>query len=848
MTGHSNSGEAKDSTAAARRMIDEGLALFEDNRFEEALVIMETALMEARQNGLMQEELLSAMILAEQLKARGMSLRALHFFHEVLELGTSINEAESVSFALKNLGQLYLEKGWAEQARICFQRAADFSIDDQAQLAGSLGLCLQMLGKYDEAIECFSDAYRKASQIDDLFSMTICAGNCGNAYFEKKDYENARKEYENAYGIAIQTEDLRQQGIWLGNIGLVEYKQKKLDQARVNLERAIIIAEDISDSQSQACHLDSLGDYFDDLGDKFLALEKYLEALELAQANNDKLGERHYFTSLGRCYLRHNELVPAYKFLTMAADLFDEQRSVIRSDDLKTSFGASGNIIFENLIKTCLGLGKRVEALEFLGRSKSRALLDLLVNSPVDINVQSDADIQPLIEKEKSLREQISILEHIYDNGDAQENNSDDSEPTRGGSDAVPELKEVYKQWRAVVDQLKIYSPNYADVVGTTSLDFAGIKKLWSPVEENPAALGKETALVEFFLTEEVLLTALVRNDSSEPSVHFINDREKIDKLHEELSAFCEMATTPGFDLPKSLSKRIYEALFGDLLDFLPESGISHLLLVPHGDLFHLPFAALNNGEYLCQRFDLSLVPSSSLISLLNSLSHKAEKEESKYAIFAVSDYSNTRKNKDPQIGSLRVSARRSAGLEDLKFTRNEAEAVVKASGDSNSKLVTEKDVRDFSALFSCHSIVHFAGHAFFNNDEPLASGLVLPDGSMITASSILERNSLKTRCGKLLVLSACQTGVNAVTGGSEILGMARSLIYAGMPNLVLSLWEVGDQSTAQFMSDFHTNLNKEEKLAKLPVSKSLGAAQKSAIDRGEPVFSWAPFIHIGID
>jgi CHAT domain-containing protein len=96
-------------------------------------------------------------------------------------------------------------------------------------------------------------------------------------------------------------------------------------------------------------------------------------------------------------------------------------------------------------------------------------------------------------------------------------------------------------------------------------------------------------------------------------------------------------------------------------------------------------------------------------------------------------------------------------------------------------------------------------------------------------------------------VLSACQTGASSVTPGGEILGLARALIYAGMPNLILSLWEVADKTTAQIMLEFHQQLLSESN-GHLEISRSLQKAQIKAISQGLSVQAWAPFIHIGID
>ena len=114
----------------------------------------------------------------------------------------------------------------------------------------------------------------------------------------------------------------------------------------------------------------------------------------------------------------------------------------------------------------------------------------------------------------------------------------------------------------------------------------------------------------------------------------------------------------------------------------------------------------------------------------------------------------------------------------------------------------------------------------------------------MLTAAAILQGNLLRTHCGKLLVLSACQTGVNMVTPGGEILGLARALMYAGMPNLILSLWEVADRSTCNLMQEFHRSWQ----AGKTSIAKALACAQRQAVAAKQPVHAWAPFIHLGID
>jgi CHAT domain-containing protein len=344
------------------------------------------------------------------------------------------------------------------------------------------------------------------------------------------------------------------------------------------------------------------------------------------------------------------------------------------------------------------------------------------------------------------------------------------------------------------------------------------------------------------------------------------------------------MSATEGWEVPLSLCKRLYNKLLGPIIKDLPAT-IKRLVLVPHAALYHLPFSALHDGAgYLCEKFSVSYVPTVSLIPLLSRQKAKgaggsgqgagkgkadgsgaaagdseggpdedlgALPGAGSYLVSAISDYSATRTN-----GVVFSSRLRSAsGLEDLGYTMEEAQSIATLgqATTGGTTLITNEQVKEgLPKMFGDYEVVHFAGHAVFNADEPLASGLVLADGSILSAGSILEGSALRTRRGRLLVLSACQTGVNVVTDGGEILGLARALMYAGMPNLVLSLWEVADRSTADLMQDFHTclraGLQSGWLASKVTISEALRQAQLKAIAAKQPIHAWAPFIHFGVE
>ncbi|HNB23881.1 MAG TPA: CHAT domain-containing tetratricopeptide repeat protein [Candidatus Melainabacteria bacterium] len=843
----------------------QGISLGGLGEREKAVAAFKAAIETAHQYGLSKVEAHASLLLAEQYRDDGHADDAIACFLRALDAAYSCEDRNGMEIAFGNLGRLYLEKGWAEQSIEWFRHALEVREDtpNKAAWLGSLGLAYTELGLYDDANDYFTRAFNEAGLNDDRRTQAICRGSQGNALFEAKRYEEAATCYEEALTLSEKAEDQRRVGIWLGNIGNAWLKRGDLNKAVEHCQRAVDLAKAQEDLQSQAAHMDSLGDCYFAQGNLNLALERYQEALSLSREIEDRQGQRIYLSNLGKTYQQMGQLQPAFDFFSSAIELFDEQRSAIKADDLKTSFQNRGQDMYRDMVKVCLSMGKRVEALEYVGRAKSRALLDLLSNSPIDVSQldnSGDESLQKLIHHESELRNQIAHFERLFWQGSS---GGGGESGTRGAAIPAEDSQRIYAEWRDVVNQLRRRHPNYASLVCASTLTFAEISELWnekrtvdgtSPSDnvQGDFLLNRNTAIVEFYWTDQYLLSASLWHGASQPALNLITDADKLTALEEDLANFLEMSATEGWEVPVSLCKRLYAGLFGAVLSELPEH-INHLLLVPHGSLFHLPFSALHDGSgYVCQKFATSYLPTTSLIPVLAKEKAEAQASEKQtpaddtsapYLVSAISDYSITRK--EGVIFSSRL--RSAAGLDDLTYTLEEAQTIfdLGKSTSIRSKMLTNQEVKEsLPELFSKYPVVHFAGHAVFNPDEPLASGLVLADGSILTAAAILQGNLLRTHCGKLLVLSACQTGVNKVTAGGEILGLARALMYAGMPNLVLSLWEVADRSTATLMKDFHSAWQG----GKIPIYEALRQAQIQALENGHPIHAWAPFVHMGID
>lgn len=107
---------------------------------------------------------------------------------------------------------------------------------------------------------------------------------------------------------------------------------------------------------------------------------------------------------------------------------------------------------------------------------------------------------------------------------------------------------------------------------------------------------------------------------------------------------------------------------------------------------------------------------------------------------------------------------------------------------------------RNFINHISEYSILHLSTHA--------NSGSFIIPASIEFYDETMYLNDLYSLNinPKLVVLSACETGIGKLSKGEGALSIARGFQYSGATNLLFSLWKVNDLSTSQLMSSFYKN------------------------------------------
>jgi CHAT domain-containing protein len=234
-----------------------------------------------------------------------------------------------------------------------------------------------------------------------------------------------------------------------------------------------------------------------------------------------------------------------------------------------------------------------------------------------------------------------------------------------------------------------------------------------------------------------------------------------------------------------------------------------HLIIVPHDVLHYLPFHALFDGEhYLIDAFTISYAPSASIYFLCH---HKPANAVGGSLILGVPD---------PQT----------------PFILEEVQSV--ASILPRSELFLGADANETTLLKRGPQsrFVHIATHGYFRHDNPMFSGIRLADSHL----NLYDLYSLQLPA-ELVTLSGCATGLSAIAPGDELLGLVRVLLYAGAQSLLLSLWDVSDRSTAEFMKSFYRSF-----MAHGNKAVALQNAMKELREDYAHPYYWAPFVMIG--
>ena len=300
--------------------------------------------------------------------------------------------------------------------------------------------------------------------------------------------------------------------------------------------------------------------------------------------------------------------------------------------------------------------------------------------------------------------------------------------------------------------------------------------------------------------------------------------------LATDVNSFVDALTRERSGLSASttaVAAKLFDTLLEPIVNTMKPGDV--LCLIPDKVLHRLPFAALmspGKGKYLIESHALFYAPSLSVLwSRLEAGKNKPASGQG--LVLSVGNPSFDRKA-HPELAELRSA---------------EMEARVVAELYQPSRLRLTRDATRDRILreMSSAAVIHFAGHYVLDGSSPLLSKMLLAGGD-ISAQEIVSQRLDRTN---LVVLSACQTGIDKYYESEGAVGLARAFIVAGVPLVVASQWPVDSDATASLMIEFHryrrSGLDTFESLRKAQVDM----LRASDAPHASPYY-WAAFLCAG--
>jgi hypothetical protein len=328
-------------------------------------------------------------------------------------------------------------------------------------------------------------------------------------------------------------------------------------------------------------------------------------------------------------------------------------------------------------------------------------------------------------------------------------------------------------------------------------------------------------AIVEYYVLPSQAAAFVIRSDRDEPIVERLDlDRETIRsaalRLVEEFSPENINPVHPEWSTNLEFLEPLARALLDRVWPHL--DNVEAVCIVPHGDLFYVPFYA----------------PSAAL--MMHARLHRRTAKPSRFIGFG------TGRVDDPPA--------RRQGFE------NEASTISALPLWKEREALTgvAASARAFLAGTSGADVVHCACHGYFDVSDPFGSGLLLSDGEQLPAATVngesRDRFVLSARTiaaatinADLVYLSACVSGRHDIRPGDELLGLVRAFIRAGAASIIASLWPIAAWSpTHQLMETFYNRWL----VNGLSKAHAMQAAQLETMKRHPHPYHWAPFSLLG--
>lgn len=709
----------------------------------------------------------------------------------------------------------------------------------EAEIEASIGKLAFFRGKYDEALKFLELSRRKYETLQMPHQTAIAKLEIADIYLElnltteailiyekvsdelhklklQGEEAKARANFGRVAAVLNQTQVARKELKKAARLYILEKNKVgaatvKLNEATLELnlqnnQKVLKLAQEAEVFLEKSENLRHLltarwlqAEALRNLGESVKAQKRlsqiFTESIKQEQPNTAQLAQ----ISLGKLAVAQNDFRRAEKHFKRAIQLIETLRAPLAAEEFRMAFLANKLEPFEGLTKIYLTENKFKKAFLMTERARARSLSENLDEKFTTKNLKVSKTLQKKLD---NLREELNWFYNRLNRADESEIKNLQVEAGK----REKEIADVMRQIESTASNRAETNPNLGGQTAANELE---------NLNNLQKSLGKQKVLIEF-VNFDGNLSAFVVTDKK---IHYIDDLVKesevlslLESLQFQFGALRYGTKNLG-NFIDELKKRadfylrkLYEKLLAPLEKFVGERD---LVIVPVGATHYVPFHALFDGEqYLIETREIVHAPGATVWQFLAS---KRQKKSDNALLIGYAD-------------------------ERIPLVNREIESLQKIFRNAESYTGERATVAAFMNNAVRFDVLHLACHGQFRPESPMFSSLHLADGWL----TVRDISSLKLKA-ELVTLSACETGLNKIFAGEEILGLARGFLSAGAKSLLLSLWTVSDEATTELMQTFY-----EQRQTGKSAAKSLQIAQKSFIERGIHPYYWSPFLLIG--
>ncbi|MBD6616604.1 CHAT domain-containing protein [Komarekiella sp. 'clone 1'] len=710
-------------------------------------------------------------------------------------LGERAKNIESAITALTDALEVYTRSAFPEK---------------WADTQNNLGIAYKdrILGERAENIELAITAYSAALKVytRNNFPKQLAGtqNNLGEAYRNRilgeraENIELAITAFSAALEVHTHSVFPENWATTQNNLGLA-YSQRILGERAENIELAIAAFSAALEVYTRSTFPENWATVQNNLGAVYpnrilgeraenieLAIAAFSAALEVYTRSNFPQYHAETLLNFGRLYQEEEQFNSAYNTFIEAIKTVEGLRSdIVSGEEAKRKQAEEWNQLYRRMVEVCLALGRDTEAIEYIERSKNRNLVELILNR--DLKTIFPPEVVTQLEK---LRDEIA-------NGQYQLQNGKVENPTA----LAQHLQQLRQQRQELQDS---YLP-----VGS-SFKFEQFQK----------TLEKGTAIIEWYITTDGILTFLIQPNGQELTFWQSQPEDfnaLIDWRNKYLSDYYNQQDKSKIQWQNQLEeglKKLAEILHLEEILAPLSKEYDRLILIPHRFLHLFPLHALPVKEsYLLDLFPngVGYAPSCQLLQQV-----QLRQRPDFQSFFAIQNPTEDLFYADVEIESIQHYF----PIEETTILRGK---------DANRNALDTRIAN--LAEVNC---LHFSCHGSFNLNTPANSCLLL-NGAIVnkklelnnclSLGDLFNKDFNLDQC-RLVVLSACETGiVDFLNTSDEYIGLPSGFLYAGSSSVVSSLWTVDDVSTAFLFIKFYENLQNYPELKQGDIAVALNKA-----------------------